>query len=288
MTDANKVYQFAFTGNRADGGHTDYEALVTDPNGATWRITKRYREFRELHDQMKLRHPEALTSFPGKKLFGNTNQKFIDERQKELGIYMNHLLTLHPDCQSKPLSVFLEIPLHQAQHLGGPQGGEDSQLSHAEVASPPDLDVDAAKELVLGMAKASLVHLHPPPVPQQPNREGIVEHERSAEYQKELGSRMCSKLGPDGLTDSQRALVEFVRPRSCLPVFEGMKDPDAVLSQPPLLTAEVWKVRSAVMELESRAKTASQGVDNFRLEFPNLDDSEAIVEQRKSQPIVLD
>lgn len=59
---------------------------------------------------MILRYPEQLIWFPPKRFFGNTDAKFIVERQQELQRYMQYLLSLESQCTSPVLRNFLEIP----------------------------------------------------------------------------------------------------------------------------------------------------------------------------------
>jgi len=87
-----------------------YQIKVTDPQQQSWCIQKRYREIRELHDQMKLRYPELLTWFPPKKFFGNTDRKFIDEREKSLQCYLQQVLAIEPLCHTRVLQDFLLVP----------------------------------------------------------------------------------------------------------------------------------------------------------------------------------
>eukprot|EP00922_Rhytidocystis_sp_ex-Travisia-forbesii_P059507 GHVS01088240.1.p1 GENE.GHVS01088240.1~~GHVS01088240.1.p1 ORF type:complete len:129 (+),score=8.36 GHVS01088240.1:30-389(+) len=114
---ASSGFRVVFVGNLQKDGHTEYKIQVTDPSDSCWCINRRYREVRELHDQMKLRYPEYLTWFPARRFFGNSETKFIEERQKELQRYMQRLLQVEPNCSSRILRHFLEIPFQPAESI---------------------------------------------------------------------------------------------------------------------------------------------------------------------------
>ncbi|CEM13955.1 unnamed protein product [Vitrella brassicaformis CCMP3155] len=102
-------YSVLFVGNSTRDGHTEYQLKVVDPENTSWFTQKRYREIRELHDQLKLRFPQELQWFPPKRLFNNMDSAFINERQHQLQLYLNKVLQLDPTCSVKVLRKFLEI-----------------------------------------------------------------------------------------------------------------------------------------------------------------------------------
>eukprot|EP00922_Rhytidocystis_sp_ex-Travisia-forbesii_P053274 GHVS01078998.1.p1 GENE.GHVS01078998.1~~GHVS01078998.1.p1 ORF type:complete len:366 (-),score=68.23 GHVS01078998.1:30-1127(-) len=114
---ATDGFRVVFVGNVQKDGHTEYKIQVTDPSESCWCIHKRYREVRELHDQMKLRYPEHLTWFPARRFFGNSETKFIDERQRELQRYMQRLMLLEPLCSSRIIRHFLEVPFQPTEYM---------------------------------------------------------------------------------------------------------------------------------------------------------------------------
>lgn len=98
-----------FVGNTTKDGVTEYQIKVTPPVGESWFIRRRYREVRELHDHLKLEYPERLPQVPRKKLFGNTDPKFIQTRQTDLQAYFNTVLQIDVGCRVRALRKFLEI-----------------------------------------------------------------------------------------------------------------------------------------------------------------------------------
>lgn len=102
----------AQSGGNTDSNHTNYHLTITDLSNAaipSWHVTRRYREFRDLHEKMKLIYPDRIPTFPEKKLFGNQDPVFLNHRLKQLHAYMNEIMVLEPHCKSKILAEFLEI-----------------------------------------------------------------------------------------------------------------------------------------------------------------------------------
>ena len=96
MTDSHVVYvlQLKFKG-------------IPNPG---WTITKRYRQFADLHKKLTRTYRGAnfrkLPKLPGKQLF--SNQRLAQERQAKLGTYIRYLLAM--DLRSNALAKFLGIP----------------------------------------------------------------------------------------------------------------------------------------------------------------------------------
>jgi hypothetical protein len=75
-----------------------------------WTITKRYRQFSELHLKLTKiyagKRYRKLPQLPGKQLF--SNQRLAQERQVKLGTYVRTLLAM--ELQSPFVADFLGIP----------------------------------------------------------------------------------------------------------------------------------------------------------------------------------
>ncbi|KAM5151968.1 sorting nexin-29 [Mantella aurantiaca] len=76
-------------------------------NDDEWNIYKRYAEFRSLHHKLLSSYPHMKTfHFPPKKAIGNKDAKFVEERRKQLQIYlrnvMNKVIQTLPDFVAKP------------------------------------------------------------------------------------------------------------------------------------------------------------------------------------------
>jgi hypothetical protein len=103
------TYSVQFVGYVIQDEFTEYHLKVSSSDNASWLVRRRYREFRELHDHLKLKYPDRIPSVPGKKLWGNQDPTFVRQRQDQLQIYMNGVLSLEPDCRTRVLQRFLEI-----------------------------------------------------------------------------------------------------------------------------------------------------------------------------------
>lgn len=103
-------FSVQFVGYVIQDEYTEYHLKVkSSGDNATWLVRRRYREFRDLHDILKLVYPESIPAVPGKKLWGNQDPDFVRLRQDQLQVYMNGILALEPDCRSLVLQRFLDI-----------------------------------------------------------------------------------------------------------------------------------------------------------------------------------
>ena len=85
-------------GSMLADGYTFYTIEVCSPDGSSWDIQRRYREFRELHDSLFSFYGEALPEMPGKRIFGNQDPTFVIERQVALESYLQRVLQL--ECRA--------------------------------------------------------------------------------------------------------------------------------------------------------------------------------------------
>ncbi|CAE8614996.1 unnamed protein product [Polarella glacialis] len=111
-------FSVKFVGNTAVDGATTYIIKVTNPDGVSWTLQKRYREIRELHDELRLRHGDILPPIPGKRLWGNQEPAFVAQRQIGLEQYLQGVLQIERDVRTPALLQFLGTPT---------QSGERSQ-----------------------------------------------------------------------------------------------------------------------------------------------------------------
>ncbi|CAJ1375348.1 unnamed protein product [Effrenium voratum] len=121
MSSEAAQYHVKFIGNTSAEGHTTYVIKVTNSDGASWNVQKRYRELRELHDELKLRYPENLPQFPAKRFFGNNDPAFITSRQAALEQYLLGVLALEPEVKTLVLRQFLGGPPLSAEQTPSKQ-----------------------------------------------------------------------------------------------------------------------------------------------------------------------
>eukprot|EP00931_Biecheleriopsis_adriatica_P076017 TRINITY_DN49771_c0_g1_i1.p1 TRINITY_DN49771_c0_g1~~TRINITY_DN49771_c0_g1_i1.p1 ORF type:complete len:269 (+),score=60.85 TRINITY_DN49771_c0_g1_i1:69-809(+) len=143
-SDSLARYNVKFVGNSPQSsGHTLYYIKVTNPEGVSWNIEKRYSEMRQLHDELRLRYGDGLPAFPGKRFWGNNDPAFIAQRQVSLEQYLQGVLQIEREVRTPALLQF----------LGGPvQTGERNQGRHYQDI----LDAMQSKLLNLALPPAPL------------------------------------------------------------------------------------------------------------------------------------
>ncbi|XP_069590184.1 sorting nexin-29 isoform X2 [Ranitomeya imitator] len=99
-----------------------------------WNIYRRYAEFRSLHHKLQSKFPHVRTfHFPPKKAIGNKDAKFVEERRKQLQIYlrnvMNKVIQTVPEFAAKPNkeSLIQLMPFFTDIQGNGEQGGKGSR-----------------------------------------------------------------------------------------------------------------------------------------------------------------
>merc|ERR1719295_715383 len=99
------IPSFVMTGNGGES-HVDYVINVrTGGDGATWKIRRRFRQFRELHMAMSNRYGHVVSTipFPARRLFGNKDAKVAQERRLQLQRYLNLLIQSCSELHRCPL-----------------------------------------------------------------------------------------------------------------------------------------------------------------------------------------
>lgn len=106
-----------FESNVNAEGHTVYVIKVTPPTGEPWEVRKRYREIRDLHDQLRARYGDATPAMPARRILGTMDPSFIAQRQRQLQQYMDDVMRLENgrDMLSTALLTFLGAPTVQGQ-----------------------------------------------------------------------------------------------------------------------------------------------------------------------------
>ena len=80
---------------------------VADIPNPGWEVSRRFRQFVELHDQLLQIYPSRLPELPKKRMRSN-NSEVARKRQTKLRIYIEQLLKM--DIKSPLLYDFLGIP----------------------------------------------------------------------------------------------------------------------------------------------------------------------------------
>ncbi|KIN02076.1 hypothetical protein OIDMADRAFT_196988 [Oidiodendron maius Zn] len=75
---------------------------------ATWTITRRYSEFHELHQRLRMRYPSVRNlDFPRRRMVMKFQNDFLHKRRLALEKYLRCLLLLPDVCRSRELRAFL-------------------------------------------------------------------------------------------------------------------------------------------------------------------------------------
>lgn len=83
--------------------------VVVNSDGKSWFIFRRYNEFHALHEKIKKLFPDANLRLPGKKIFGNLDPEFIQQRREGLDEFI-HKLVSHPRlCEHPDVRLFLAL-----------------------------------------------------------------------------------------------------------------------------------------------------------------------------------
>eukprot|EP00914_Ancora_sagittata_P011711 GHVO01022656.1.p1 GENE.GHVO01022656.1~~GHVO01022656.1.p1 ORF type:complete len:186 (+),score=39.19 GHVO01022656.1:181-738(+) len=76
----------------ADDGYTEYRVLLTE-DGLSREVSKRYSQFREMHEYLKERYAVAASqNFPPKLFWGNTSVGALSRREVGLQSYLSAVL----------------------------------------------------------------------------------------------------------------------------------------------------------------------------------------------------
>jgi sorting nexin-25 len=75
---------------------------------ATWTITRRYSEFHELHQRLRLKYPSVRNlDFPRRRMVMKLQSDFLHKRRLALEKYLREILLLPDVCRSRELRAFL-------------------------------------------------------------------------------------------------------------------------------------------------------------------------------------
>lgn len=94
-------FSVKFKGHENIGNHTEYLLEVSNKStGELWKLQQRYSALLEVYSHIKKTFPVPL-KFPPKKVFGNKNPKFLEQRQAGLEAYFTELLKV-PEVLENP------------------------------------------------------------------------------------------------------------------------------------------------------------------------------------------
>lgn len=75
---------------------------------ASWAVARRYSEFHELHQKLRMRYPSVRQlEFPRRRMVMKLQKEFLRKRRLALETYLQKLLLLPEVCRSRDLRAFL-------------------------------------------------------------------------------------------------------------------------------------------------------------------------------------
>ncbi|OJJ49541.1 hypothetical protein ASPZODRAFT_138929 [Penicilliopsis zonata CBS 506.65] len=75
---------------------------------ASWAVARRYSEFHELHQKLRMRYPSVRhLEFPRRRVVMKLQKEFLQKRRLALETYLQNLLLLPEVCRSRDLRAFL-------------------------------------------------------------------------------------------------------------------------------------------------------------------------------------
>ena len=83
-----------------------YTIEIKLQNGSRWKLEKRFSDFHNMYDKLKLATSVSV-SFPPKKWFNNLDLKIVEKRREDLEKFLQAILTLPVYPQA--LKVFIQL-----------------------------------------------------------------------------------------------------------------------------------------------------------------------------------
>lgn len=117
-------------------GFTMYHIRVEGPNGKTFHIKDRYKSMRQFQSFLKRQLPASSLSkfgmFPPKKMLGNKNPAFVQQRKEALQIFFNKFFADPNVKNSKNAAIYLKD--HAVSDLD--KSSVDEALTEPKKSSP--------------------------------------------------------------------------------------------------------------------------------------------------------
>ncbi|KAK2760925.1 Intermediate filament protein [Arachnomyces sp. PD_36] len=96
---------------------------------ATWGVPRRYSEFHELHQKLRMRYPSVRhLEFPRRRMVMKLQKEFLHKRRAALEAYLQQLLLLPEVCRSRDLRAFLSQQAIITTGESAEKGGETKDI----------------------------------------------------------------------------------------------------------------------------------------------------------------
>lgn len=109
--ESNKHYRIIFKNFEILSGHVEYiiNLICEKDSSINVEFKERYSNLKDLHESLKKEANSInFPKFPPKKLFGNLDEKFLNERKIKLQHYFNTILGSKDFSQLKTLNKWIE------------------------------------------------------------------------------------------------------------------------------------------------------------------------------------
>jgi hypothetical protein len=109
--ESNKHYRIIFKNFEITGGHVEYviNLICEKDSSINVEFKERYSNLKDLHETLKKEANSInFPKFPPKKLFGNLDEKFLNERKIKLQHYFNTILGSRDFSQLSSLNRWIE------------------------------------------------------------------------------------------------------------------------------------------------------------------------------------
>lgn len=97
-------YKVTVVRHEVKGDHAEYLIKIIGPKDISFHICDRYSMIRNWQAQVKneIKNPQGAPEFPPKKLFGNMEKAFLDQRRTAVEVFLNTFLA-HPQVNRSRL-----------------------------------------------------------------------------------------------------------------------------------------------------------------------------------------
>jgi len=133
--ESNKHYRIIFKNFEISQGHVEYivNLISEKDNCINVEFKERYSNLKELHESLKKEANSInFPKFPPKKLFGNLDEKFLNERKIKLQHYFNTILGSRDFSQLSTLNKWIESLLKNYNK------NKDSQKQEGKITKAND------------------------------------------------------------------------------------------------------------------------------------------------------
>lgn len=194
-------------------GHIEYLVKVTTIEQGEWQFKKRYSRLREFHEHLKKTCPH-LPHFPPKKLFGNMQPAFLQQRKKALEDYFRDLCVLPEVHNNETFKGFIKPrdavvlstpPPASPRALDSPALRAQQASSNQEQAKRKEQQMNS----IAGEVSDRFINLSSVPSPLDEEDVGRKRHEYTRELDHDNARVQWKAVLPTSQGEDERAGLGF-------------------------------------------------------------------------------